>query len=330
MIGSKLLHYLVEQQLGRGGMGTVYRARDTELDRTVAIKVIEVTGDEARARLLHEARAASALNHPHIVTIHGVQQAGEVAFIVMEHVAGVPLDRAVPPGGLPVTQAVRFAADIADALAAAHAQGIVHRDIKPGNVIVTEAGRVKVLDFGIARRTALPSDVTRAPVSGDTIAGPGVVIGTPGYMAPEQIEGQPAEPPSDVFALGAVLHYMLTGTGPFSRDVTQSMPAGPRAKTPLRHLGTLEATMHADPPALDAVRPGVPKAVAAIVTRALAKDPKARYASGREMHQALVDTLAATEQPARRSGPSRWALVGAAAVGARRGGPGYQPTHQRG
>ena len=162
MLGTMLQHYLVEARLGAGGMGTVYRARDTELDRTVAIKVLEVAEGEARARLLHEARAASALNHPNIVTIHGVQQQGDVAFIVMEHVEGVPLDRAVPDGGLPPAQALGYAIEIADALAAAHAQGIVHRDIKPANVIVTPAGRVKVLDFGIARRSALPDEATRA------------------------------------------------------------------------------------------------------------------------------------------------------------------------
>ena len=158
---------------------------------------------EARARLLHEARAASALNHPNIVTIHGVQQHGDVAFIVMEHVEGVPLDRAIPDGGLPPAQALAYAIEIADALAAAHAQGIVHRDIKPANVIVTPAGRVKVLDFGIARRSSLPDEATRAASLGSGLTALGVVVGTPGYMAPEQITGHPGGPPSDVFALGA-------------------------------------------------------------------------------------------------------------------------------
>ena len=300
MIGTTLLHYLVEERLGKGGMGTVYRARDTELNRTVAIKIIEVTGAEARARLLHEARAASALNHPLIVTIHGVQQQGDVAFIVMEHVAGVPLDRAVPPGGLPVAQALRYAADIADALAGAHAQGIVHRDIKPGNVMVTTAGRVKVLDFGIARHTSLPSDATRAPTLGATLVAPGQVVGTPGYMAPEQVAGQSAGPASDVFALGAVLHYMLTGKAAFVGDSSWSR---------------MDATMHFDPPAVDAIKPGTPPRVATIVSQALAKEPAARFASGREMHQALLAALADIEQaaaPGRRV--SQTALIAAAVV----------------
>ncbi len=300
MIGTTLLHYTVEERLGKGGMGTVYRARDTELNRTVAIKIIEITGAEARARLLHEARAAAALNHPHIVTIHGVQQQGDVAFIVMEHVAGVPLDRAVPAEGLPLAQALRCAADIADALADAHAQGIVHRDIKPGNVMVTTAGRVKVLDFGIARHTALPIDATRAPTLGATLVAPGQVVGTPGYMSPEQVAGQSAGPASDVFALGAVLHYMLTGKVAFVGHSSWSL---------------MDATMHVDPPPVDAIKPGTPAGVAAIVSQALAKDPAARFASGREMHQALLAALADLEQssaPGRRM--SRSALIAAAVV----------------
>ncbi len=300
MIGSTVLHYVIEERLGQGGMGTVYRARDTELQRTVAIKMLEVAGDDTRARLLHEARAASALNHPHIVTVHGVQQQGDVAFIVMEHVVGVSLDRAVPPGGLPLTSVLRHAIDIADALAAAHAQGIVHRDIKPANVMVTNAGRVKVLDFGIARHRLLPTEATRLPTLAGTLAATGQTIGTPGYMAPEQVAGQPAGPASDVFALGAVLYYMLTGTPAF---------AGASA------WALMDATMHAEPPGLAAAKPGTPPAVAAIVSRALAKDPAVRFASGREMHQALVEALADAERAiAPQPRLPRMAIVAAAVV----------------
>jgi eukaryotic-like serine/threonine-protein kinase len=300
MIGSRLLHYLVEQPLGRGGMGTVYLARDTVLDRTVAIKVLEVADEAHRARLLHEARAASALNHPGIVTIHGVQQDGDVAFIVMEHVDGVPLDRVVPPGGLPLDQALQHALAIADAVAEAHAIGIVHRDLKPANVMVTRSGRVKVLDFGIARRTALPDQATRAATADTRFNALGVAAGTPGFMAPEQVTGHPGGPPSDVFAMGAVLYFMLTGRGPFAAASTWEV---------------LDATMRADLPPLGEVKPAVPAMVAQVVSRALAKDPASRYQTGRELQGAIADVLAeiAPASPARRGVP-RGAVIAAAAV----------------
>jgi serine/threonine protein kinase len=240
MIGSTLGPYHILAKLGEGGMGTAYRARDTVLDRTVAIKVLEVTDANARSHLLHEARAASALNHPNIVTIHGVEQHGDTAFIVMEHVDGVPLDRAIPGDGLPLAQALRFAADIADALAAAHAHGIVHRDIKPGNVMITTAGRVEVLDFGIARRTASPDQATRAVTLGSGFTALGMVVGTAGYMAPEQISGHPGGPPSDVFALGAALFHMLTVKGPFAGASTWAV---------------MDATVHDEPPSVAMLKP---------------------------------------------------------------------------
>jgi len=293
MVGTRLLHYVIDARLGAGGMGTVYLARDTVLDRTVAIKVLEVGDTDARARLLHEARAASALNHPNIVTVHAVEQQGDTAFIVMEHVEGVPLHRAIPEGGLPPAEALRHAIGLADALAAAHAHGVVHRDIKPANVIVTADGRIKVLDFGIARRTALPDEATRAGTLGATVNAPGVVAGTPGYMAPEQVQGHPAGPPSDVFAAGAVLFQMLTGRGPFAADSTWAV---------------LDATVHQEPPPLDALAPRTPRALADVVTRALAKDPGRRYRSGGELADALT-AVERTLQPAARAGVPRSAVV---------------------
>jgi eukaryotic-like serine/threonine-protein kinase len=274
MIGTTILHYVIEERLGEGGMGTVYRARDTVLNRTVAIKVLASGGgDESTRRLLHEARAASALSHPNSVTIHAVEQRGDVPFIVMEHVAGVTLDRAIPPGGFPIDRALRYAVDVTSAVAAAHAQAIVHRDLKPSNVMITADDRVKVLDFGIARRTALPQgEATRLKTMDGTLAGPGVLVGTVGYMAPEQIEGN-ADARSDVFALGVIIYELVTGTAPFRRETT---------------WGSLDATVHHTPALPSTLNPDVPAALAAVISRCLAKNPADRFASAVDLHRELA------------------------------------------
>jgi serine/threonine protein kinase len=204
MIGTTLSHYVVEALLGEGGMGVVYRARDTVLHRTVAIKVLTTAaiGDaESKRRLLNEARAASALNHSNIVTIYAVEQEHDVDFIVMEHISGTPL--AAPVGGLPLDQAIDYACQMASALSAAHAVGIVHRDIKPANMMIGSSGQVKVLDFGIARHTLLQGNAETQQFTAATLSAPGTLVGTVGYVSPEQLEGRPADARSDVFALSA-------------------------------------------------------------------------------------------------------------------------------
>ena len=271
MIGTTLLHYAIDARLGQGGMGTVYRAQDTVLMRTVAIKVLASVDPDAARRLLHEARAASALNHPHIVTVYAVEQHEDTAFIVMEYVEGEPLNRAIPPGGLPIDRALTFACDMAHALAAAHERGIIHRDIKPGNVMVTTGAQIKVLDFGIARRAALAESATQTVTVG-TLSGQGLLVGTPGYLAPEQIMGEPASPQSDVFALGAVMYQMLTGVAPFAGGSTASV---------------MDMSLHRDPIALTSVRPDVPAALVRIVSSCLEKDPARRPASARELFEDL-------------------------------------------
>ncbi|HXH07352.1 MAG TPA: protein kinase [Vicinamibacterales bacterium] len=297
MIGTTIGHYRIDALLGRGGMGAVYRARDLQLDRTVALKVL--AGDpgdaQARARLVREARAASALNHPNVVTVHAVEQQPEFDCIVMEWIDGVPLGQAIPPGGFPVDTFLDYAVQIAGALAAAHEAGIVHRDVKPSNISVTRTGVIKVFDFGIARRLPLAQDDTRAATIGATLAPGAALTGTPGYMAPEQIAGQPADPRSDVFALGAVLYEMLAGA-----------PAFPGESDWAR----LDATIHRDPPPLAARRPDVPAAVAAIVSRALSRTREERYPSA----AALLEALSAVRDARRRAPARSWPIRTVAAI----------------
>ena len=220
MIGSRLSHYVVDALLGEGGMGTVYRATEYVLNRTVAIKVLSAAaaGDsESKRRLLHEARAASALNHPNVVTIHSVEVENGLEFIVMEHVSGTPLT--IPRGGLAIDLALDYALQIAAALAAAHEAGVIHRDVKPANVMISRTGHLKVLDFGIARRTELPGEAATRQLTLDaTIGSAGIIIGTAGYLSPEQIAGQPASMRSDVFSFGALMFEMLTGSSAFPGD----------------------------------------------------------------------------------------------------------------
>ncbi len=274
MIGSTLSHYTVEALLGEGGMGVVYRARDTVLNRTVAIKVLANTaiGDaESKRRLLKEARAASALNHPNIVTIHSVEREGNIDFIVMEHVSGTPLT--VPSGGLPLDCALDYAYQMTGAMAAAHELGIIHRDIKPANVVIGPNGQLKILDFGIAHRALLQSNKETAPRTTETISASGALVGTAGYISPEQIAGHPADARSDVFALGSVIFEMLTGRRAFAGNTMWAV---------------MDATLHYNPPAVDACRPELSTHLAQIVSRCLAKDPANRYPSARELYEELV------------------------------------------
>ena len=261
-VGRALLHYEIVAKIGQGGMGVVYLARDPRLQRQVAIKVLPTAASDehSRARFVREARAASALNHPHIVTIHDIARDGDVDFIVMEYVEGQPLDRLIPRHGLGVGAALEYALQIADAVAAAHRAGIVHRDLKPANVITTAAGRVRVLDFGLAKRTGegggsnleTQQDLTQA----------GTILGTLSYMAPEQADGRVVDQRADVFSFGAMLYQMLSGELPF----------------PGRTSAAILHALHYDEPRPLAER-DVPEEVARIVRGALAKNPAQRTAS---------------------------------------------------
>ncbi|HTX34573.1 MAG TPA: serine/threonine-protein kinase, partial [Bryobacteraceae bacterium] len=229
MIGRTISHYQITERLGAGGMGEIYKAQDTRLNRTVAIKVLSAaqagTG-ERRRRFLQEAQAASALNHPNIITIYDIVSEGESEFLVMEFLAGKTLGELIPQGGLPMPLVLSYGVQIAEALEAAHGAGIVHRDLKPGNIMVTgqtaegRPGLVKLLDFGLAKLTGpAPSrglgDET-ATLESAPLTVEGSILGTVSYMSPEQAEGKPVDARSDIFAFGAILYEMVTGERAFA------------------------------------------------------------------------------------------------------------------
>ena len=264
--GDTLAQYRVEARIGEGGMGAVYEAYDTRLHRKVALKVLrpEHVGDPDRlARLLREARAASALNHPNIVTIYEIGSDFGVDFIALEFVPGNTLARLVGRKGLPLRDALKYASQIADALATAHRAGIVHRDLKPDNIIVTAAGQVKVLDFGLAKWTEpAPSGEPGFTVTMGQPTDIGTVLGTPAYMSPEQAEGKSLDARSDIFSFGAVLYEMLTGKRAFERASTAA---------------TLVAILKEEPRAAGSLVPGLPYDLDKILARCLRKDPARRF-----------------------------------------------------
>src|SRR5688572_8143976 len=275
MIGRSLRQYVITAQLGQGGMGQVWKARDTSLEREVALKVLPpqyIDDPERKDRFVREAKSASALNHPNIVTIYEINSDQGIDFIAMEYVAGETLSKVIHRGALTVDAAIRLAVQVAEGVGRAHRAGIVHRDLKPGNIMVTDEGLVKVLDFGLAKwwapaRAPLASDVTR--LASTQI---GTTVGTVGYMSPEQAIGDAVDARSDVFSFGVVLYQMLAGYLPFAAESQVEI---------LRKLHLEE------PPSLASVRPEVPAVVEAIVTRALAKKPSDRYGSCMEVAAAL-------------------------------------------
>jgi eukaryotic-like serine/threonine-protein kinase len=279
MIGKSIGHFQIEERLGAGGMGVVYRARDTQLNRPVALKLV---GDkyaqdaQARARLLHEAQTASALNHPHICHIYEVGEEADQAYIAMEYVAGKPLAQSIPQEGLPAESVLRYGIQIADAIAHAHDQGVVHRDLKSANVMITPEGRAKVLDFGLARRQRGEevAEVTRSQVS---LAEQSTVSGTLHSIAPEVLRGATADPRSDVWALGVLLYEMAAGCLPFQGKTGFEMSS---------------AILREQPTPLP---PHVPAALRAVILRCLAKEPAQRYARASEV-RASLETIQSSEE----------------------------------
>src|SRR5262245_2413546 len=247
-------------------MGEVYAAEDTKLQRQVALKILDpaVADDTARRqRFEREAHAIAALNHPNIVTLFSIEESAGQLFLAMELVSGRPLTRLIPSHGLALDKLLPLAIPLADAVSAAHQHGIVHRDLKPDNVMVTDAGRVKVLDFGLARLkevAAKAEDVTAAP--SPQLTGERQIVGTVAYMSPEQAEGRNLDSRSDLFSLGVMLFEMATGERPFQGD------------TP---ISTLSSIVKDPAPVVTSVNPALPREFARIVRRLLAKDPERRY-----------------------------------------------------
>ena len=274
--GTTLGHYEIGVLIGSGGMGQVYRARDRKLQREVALKLLptETTTDpERRQRFEREARAVAALNHPHIVTIHSVEDVDGRMFLTMELVNGRPLSELIPRGGLPLDRLLKIAVPLADAVSAAHARGITHRDLKPANVMVTVEGSVKVLDFGLAKQHDTVEQADRMETrAADIITGQGRILGTVAYMAPEQAEGKQTDARSDIFSLGVVLYEMATGERPFSGDTS---------------LSTLTAIMRDTPRPVTDINPAIPKELGRVIRRALAKDPDRRQQIGKDLRNEL-------------------------------------------
>jgi pimeloyl-ACP methyl ester carboxylesterase len=288
--GSRLGPYEIIAPLGAGGMGEVYRSHDTRLQRGVALKVISREGShdsERIRRFEQEARAAGTLSHPNVCAVYDLGTHEGSPFVVMELLEGETLREILRPGHLPLRKALTYAAQAAEGLASAHAKGIVHRDLKPENLFVTKEGRVKVLDFGLAKLTGAEPPLADTLAGGATVPGtittPGVLLGTIDYMAPEQIRGSTVDARADVFALGVVLYEMLTGRRPFAGSTSADV---------------LSAILHQEPAPLATLRPDAPAQLAWFARRCLAKDPDRRVQTMLDVRNELEDLLHALDHGA--------------------------------
>ncbi|HEY3203822.1 MAG TPA: protein kinase [Thermoanaerobaculia bacterium] len=315
-VGARLGPYEIVSPLGAGGMGEVYKARDTRLGREIALKVLpqELSRDRDRlARFEQEARSASALNHPNIVTVHDIGQLDEVPYIAMEFVEGKTLRELSASEPLPMRKLLSIAAQIADGLAKAHAAGIIHRDLKPENLMVSKDGFVKILDFGLAKLAAPESGgMSAMPTLAKPETHPGTVMGTVAYMSPEQASGQPLDFRTDQFSLGSILFELVTGRRPFEGKT------GPE---------TLAAIIRQEPTPIGELAPATPAPLRWIIERCLAKDPEERYSSTRDLardlsslrdHLSEVSAAGVAATTARRRGipaAAGWAFLAAGLTG---------------
>ena len=282
MIGKTLSRYKILSKLGEGGMGEVYLAEDTELGREVALKIMPQVAEESPERLerfRREARAVASLNHPNIVTLFNVEEAQGRRLLVMERVEGKSLDRVLPPGGMPLAEVFAYAIPMADALAAAHEKGITHRDLKPANVMITDDGKVKVLDFGLAKLAAdtlgqipAPDAATEAPTQSAALTGEGTVMGTAPYMSPEQLSGKEIDSRTDIFSFGILLYEMVTGKRPFQGE---------------SGIELASSILKDTPSSVVEVRDDLPRHLSRIIQHCLEKDPERRFQSAKDIRNEL-------------------------------------------
>ncbi|MCI0410546.1 MAG: protein kinase [Acidobacteria bacterium] len=318
MIGRTLNHYRVLEKLGSGGMGEVYLAEDTRLNRKVALKVLPAlmaSDPERRERFEREAQAVAALNHPNIVTIHSVEEAEGLHFIIMELIQGRNLSQLIPPKGLPLSRFFDLAIPMADAISAAHKRGITHRDLKPDNIMLSDDGRVKILDFGLVKLQEEGAGPMATSLPTAELTAEGRILGTAAYMSPEQAEGKPVDHRSDIFSLGVVFYLMATGAKPFQGETRMSI---------------LSAILRDTPSSVTDLNPSLPRHLGRIIRRCLAKNPEERYQTSQDLKNELVElrkevdsgmgeppAAVATAQPRRARGRSlALAGAGALAVGA--------------
>src|SRR5258705_9738751 len=277
-LGKRLGPFEILSSIGAGGMGEVYRARDTRLDRIVAIKVLPThlaDRSELRERFEREARTIASLNHPHICTLFDIGQQNGIDYLVMEYLEGETLAQRLLKGPLPLEQVLRYAIEIADALDKAHRKGVTHRDLKPGNIMLTKTG-TKLLDFGLAKlkQEAAPANaqLSELPTANDPLTAQGTIVGTLQYMAPEQLEGKEVDARTDIFAFGAVVYEMATGKRAFEGKSQASLIA---------------ALLAREPPAMSSLQPMTPPALDRVVRRCLAKEPEKRWQTASDLCEEL-------------------------------------------